>query len=972
MIGDMPAAPSPDLDHAAGLWFLIYHESPHAIDRAISHLKAALHSRPKSARLLSDLAAAYFVRADAEHRPTDLVLALDLLERALALSPNLAESHFNRGLVLERFGFCAPAEEAWRDYLAMDSKSSWAREAWSRRAGMPCEWSDWSPVEAWAAGSEETPPEALSRFFMISPVEILRRGLNELFPAWAEAYLVGDGLTAAQRLSRLRQVGEELRVRTGDETISKSVRKIEESAPPICRRLALAHKSFGEGARLHAASLYARAQESYRRVEQSGSNSTSPIGLWARYGVFSTLVTEGNFREARKVASKLRTTDLTAFPVLAARLSWSEGLIQLRTGAFADSRQSFDASARIYEKLGDPVQRGAARALAAESLHALGLQEEAWRARLEAFRALGQRPSGPLHNLLIDAALASREEGHGHAALLFQTAGLDGARTLQSLSRTVEALLWRSKVLASLDRKDQALADLDVALDQARSISDPGVRSRLTADVQEAQGSLVMTHDPVLAVAALNEAIAFYWKTEYAWKLPSALLLRARAWLLQGETALAEKDLETALREFERRDRAMPPEIFRYSHFERAQETFEEMMRLQLARHRPELALSYLERARRAAWPTTPQIASAEPNSVSEAVLHKMMARLPEGVVVVEFAVLDGHLLTWVLHKGRMRFLDLPLGGLAEEVDAFWNSLSTHSEPADNLQKRAEGLYAKLVAPWIAEVPPGTRLVFIPDRFLHRLAFAALRDPRRQKWLAEDFVVSTSPSLGFAVGTYRPAGLQVGESATLLIGDPRFDPSETGDLGNLPGAAEEIRKLAPLYPGATALIGAEARKDRILAALAEADIVHYAGHALANPRNPWVSFLALARPAKGGTGLLLARDIHALPHRKRRVVVLSACGSASDGQLRSAGFAPLVSSFLAIGADSVVSSLWSVRDRDVQPLALEFHRGLQRGLSVADALHRARLELIERSPAAPPHLWANLQVTGLAESQTIP
>lgn len=962
-IENVSEASSPDLDHVTGLWYIIHYQSPHAINRAIRHLKSGLHSHPHSARLLNDLAAAYLVRANLEGRPNDLVLALDSLERALIQEPGLVEARFNRGLVLERLGLCAPAENAWLEYVKQDRKSDWGREAWNRRVSMPCGWPNWSPVAAWATSTEEEPPAVLGHLLKLSPVEVLRRALNDLLPAWADDYLTGDLVRAGQRLSRLRRIGEELAAHTRDETILLSVHIVERADPIARRQLAMAHRAFGEGAGLQAASLYARAQKGYRRALYWSGDPAAPVFLWAQYGISSTLVTEGNYPEARKVVSKLRASSrLTEFPVLAARIAWTEGLIQLRTGAFAESRQSFDASAALFNRLGDPTQHGAARALTAESLHALGLNDEAWRARLEAFRAIGRRPSGPLHNLLIDAALASSEEGSGHAALLFQAAGLDGARALRSVSRTVEALLWRSKALASLDRPDEALRDLEGALVQAPAISDPGVRSRLTADVQEAYGGLLVARDPAAAIASLTKAIAVYRKTEYAWKLPSVLLLRARARLRQGENALAEADLEEALGEFERRDRTMAPEIFRYSHFERAQETFDEMIRLQLARRRPELALSYLERARRASWPV------ATPDADATA-LRSILAALPKDVAVVEFAILDDRLLTWVLHGSRIRFLDLPLASLPGKVEAFLKALSASSWPTADLKGRAEALYVQLVAPWVAEVPPGTRLIFAPDRFLHGLAFAALRDPKRQRWLAEDFVVSTTPSLGFAMGAYRTSRSQDGGVSTFLVGNPRFDPTETGNLVDLPGAAEEIRRIAPLYPGATVLTGSEAKKDRVLMALADADIVHYAGHALANPRTPWSSFLALAKPHKGGTGLLLASDVHALPHQSPRLVVLSACGWASEGQLRSAGFAPFVSAFLAIGAEAVVASLWSVKDREVLPLSLEFHRGLGRGLPVAEALHHARLRLIERSPSLSPHLWASLQVTGLADMQ---
>ena len=182
----------------------------------------------------------------------------------------------------------------------------------------------------------------------------------------------------------------------------------------------------------------------------------------------------------------------------------------------------------------------------------------------------------------------------------------------------------------------------------------------------------------------------------------------------------------------------------------------------------------------------------------------------------------------------------------------------------------------------------------------------------------------------------------------------------------MPGAAEEVREIAGLDPEAIALIGERATKDAVLAAMARADVIHYAGHGVASLRDPWATFLPLARPAGRGTGFLLAREIHGLAIGPWRVVTLSACGAPSDGELRSAGFPAMVSAFLAAGAETVVASLWSVDDQAVRPLVVEFHRALAEGLPAPEALDRARRRFIASRQDASPHLWASLGATSSA------
>src|SRR5205807_1590723 len=82
-----------------------------------------------NARIASDLAAAYLVRATETNHAQDLPRALESATAALKTFPDMPEAAFNRALALERLALVDQTRQAWRDYLRLDSNSGWSNEA---------------------------------------------------------------------------------------------------------------------------------------------------------------------------------------------------------------------------------------------------------------------------------------------------------------------------------------------------------------------------------------------------------------------------------------------------------------------------------------------------------------------------------------------------------------------------------------------------------------------------------------------------------------------------------------------------------------------------------------------------------------------------------------------------------------------------------------------------------------------------
>ena len=116
---------TPGALHARGLAWLVAGD----VDRAVASLEEAAAARPDEAGILSDLAAAYLVRADRHPGSADAASALAAVNRALERQPGLPEASFNRAHALERLALIDQAEAAWTQYLTIDNRSGWADEA---------------------------------------------------------------------------------------------------------------------------------------------------------------------------------------------------------------------------------------------------------------------------------------------------------------------------------------------------------------------------------------------------------------------------------------------------------------------------------------------------------------------------------------------------------------------------------------------------------------------------------------------------------------------------------------------------------------------------------------------------------------------------------------------------------------------------------------------------------------------------
>jgi tetratricopeptide (TPR) repeat protein len=284
----------------------------------------------------------------------------------------------------------------------------------------------------------------------------------------------------------------------------------------------------------------------------------------------------------------------------------------------------------------------------------------------------------------------------------------------------------------------------------------------------------------------------------------------------------------------------------------------------------------------------------------------------------------------------------------------------------------AARLYDELLAPALANLPKEVdELVVIPDGPLHHLPFSALRSGSEA--IGENFSLTYAPSATLWL-RWRQSPPAASEIPVLAMVDPALGATEASAernldfregmaLGALPHARSEGRAVVRRLGGGSELrIAEHASEDALKKTdLSRYGILHFAAHAVADEENPDRSAVVLSPGSESEDGLLQVREIGELD-LEGRIVVLSACRTASGKTLNGEGVQSLARAFFRAGAHAVVASRWPLRDDEAAVLFEDFYRELGNGESLARSLRRATQKAV--ASGLPPSAWSGLTLYG--------
>jgi CHAT domain-containing protein len=345
---------------------------------------------------------------------------------------------------------------------------------------------------------------------------------------------------------------------------------------------------------------------------------------------------------------------------------------------------------------------------------------------------------------------------------------------------------------------------------------------------------------------------------------------------------------------------------------------------------------------------------------------------LDETQAFVEYFVGEEKVYVFLITSRQFEILefskDVPLEDwiieLHEHIEAFQFSSSDRSALCTAYSQRALQLYDYLIKPLEKYTLP-EKLIIVPDGILGLVPFDALITSTPQggcnfssyPYLINRFDIHYAYSATLqSVLAERPAYNR--EMAGFA---PAFDGS--GGFGKLThnrALLEELRQEL----GSNIYLDQQATVKALNEIAADYGILHFATHAQANTEAGNFSFIVFSDGA-GGYDSLFVKDIYLLP-LQAEMAVLSACETAVGKLYQGEGIINLARSFLYAGANSVITTQWSINDAANKELMAAFYHQLKKGHSKSEALRMAKLQQIQRGGKlnAHPVYWAGFAPIG--------
>lgn len=920
---------------------------------AVSRLEQALERAPADdARYLVDLANAYLARARSDAEPLDLLRAAETAERAVEIAPALPEARFTQAAALEKIGLRPEAAAAWRGFLAFEPEGDWSDEA-RRRLGALDPVPEEDVEAALLAAIDRGEAGALYR--RVDRDRQRARELGEtLLGDWAAAESAGDAAGATLALTRARALGRTLAELGGDRLLADSVAAIDRASaapfdPVTRRRLVAGHFAHAEGRAADVGYQAAQARERFAEGERELEAAGSPFAGRSRVLRAAEAHRLSRWDEALEATAGLIADPgiAEAYPSLVARARWLHGLARLVAGSASAARGDYEAALDGFSRAGEIGNATYLRGLLGEQRWFVGERSVAWACWLEVLAGFDRLESPRKRHALADSmadALAELELPHLELRLRDRLVRIDDveAPVYRCFGR-----LKRSRALLGLERQDEARHDLQLAEALLPDIEDDEIREGVRIDLLVSQARLAEA-DPERALDDLDQAIEHYRSRGRAFPLTQLHFARARLHRRRGDREAAERDLRAAIAALESQRGEIHEVLGRGAFLAGSETIFDELVALlaeQPGREAEALMAAEQGRSRMLldlALRATPAVRGLDLEAVKPQPvppLERILEQLPEGSEVLVYAVLETRTLAWILRPEGVEMISLEvteaeLKPLVTELVRAAGAGASNDAVA-SLGEQLSDLVYRPVAPHLTS---GGSLLVVPDGPLIGLPFAALGGREPGRFLIEERTIALLPTAALVVEPEGRRNIAELPRLPLVVGPPEPMPAADG-LPALPGAEREARAIAALYPRADRVSGAAATESLILEGLTERGLVHFAGHAIADPADPLGSALVLSADGSGRQqdGRLEALEILGRRFEHSPRVILAACATHDHAGRPETGVT-LATALLAAGAGGVVAALWPVEDEVTEEMMVELHRELAAGAGLAEAL----------------------------------
>jgi CHAT domain-containing protein len=899
------------------------------INQAIAHCS--------DVSLLTDLTSAYYELARFSGESAFYVKAGEAAQRAWRLERSPA-TVWNRALTLEALHLRPDAIRGWNEYLTLDAQSAWAVEAREKHlANLRRESRLRNSTKFGDLLQQRRGPDRATRLraaIAADPQVARSYAEEELFDAYVTAEDRGDSKAAADIVSDLALIADEIEHSRGESLLRDSVATLR-SAEGFARENLLAGlREYARGRKLYGKQEMRAARAALSDATSLLEAGRSPFALKALTYAATAAYYVGDTEAARaSLVPRLQSAVARRYFNCAGEMSWLLGLIDAARGAGSQSIQSYEKSQQWFDFINERENSAAVTARLAAMLSHVGRLDEAWQHRADAIRTIASVADDDvrLQPLLLDAARAADDEGYPLIALAFQERFASIAAT--GSDAVAQSTALQGLAIAQLHAGDvrSAATTANLSIVAANRVADPAMRTKCMVNATIAEAKVLRATDPTRAIAKIADALDYLRRTGNRLRETELQVESAEAYVDLGQVERAIQSLRRAATELETQRAALTTAPERRAFLDHSQAIADALMEILIEHGRGAEAFDASESRRGRAV-----VEEASGNArIAAPVNHEAIRRhLPSDVTLVEYAVLPKRVVAWIVQRDGIRVHDLPIepARLRSKIDEL--AAACLRDDRTGCLRAAEILHAWLIAPLPSNLLP--RLVIIPDHFLFAVAYPILRDERSGRFLIEDHEIVVSPSATLyldGLAKLRPSSTN---ESVVAIGNP--SAASYAAVSNLAEADREARAVAAMYPTATLLTGARATKQYFEAAAASASVIHYAGHSSD-------SRLLLAGSRTSAT--LDADEIACIRALSSvQLVVLSAC-STESGSVATDGPSSVARAFISAGVPAVVSTLWPVADDQASALVLAFHRKLRHGDSAAAALRNAQIDALK-------------------------
>lgn len=913
--------PSADNLHQLGISFLLLGE----LEKAVQLLEDSVQQAPNP-RVLSDLAAAY-LELSAAGRPEMLPPAVEAADRAIRGAPPSHDARFNLALALERLHLPREALTVWTELRADETQPGWRDEAARRATGLEHVVARAKTSGAIPAAADQllSNPSSLRALFQKEADSAFRDTLlvdwleRQVLPAWARATLDGRSALAASHLAAVQSLLDAGMAGGVDGEAGELVARCLRPHPLAAAR---AIDAYERGLTGPASGRTAALRE----AAGFGASRCRPLALSAELELAWLDYSDGNSATARAGLSRLipRAEAARADRVVASARR-ARAMTDLMEQRNADAVQDLQRAAEAARRVGDLILLGRILNNLADVLDVEGRGRESWEARLGALD------------------LASRFDGDRLATSVYGSAGLAAARNQQTRlglafvdaesaqlgagSSPLSRLLLESRrAELTVGRRDAAATRQ--SLERAEQLGtvlkdDPRVPLLMTLMAPPRASLVAEAAGTGAALAEIDKAL-----TVLNGRVPSRIarlrLIRARLLAQAGDTTGATRELSTVIALFQQVSGASLGDRLEASTTRELTNVARVLVEELLARGQAEAALDV--------WTTVGAGLNGDAGDLRN--------RVPRGTALLQYTVLSDQVVGWLTVENQLQVVRTGLAEVKRAKIHLDTAVLQGAKRAD-LDASFAALFDLLIRPLQPHLGSVNRLIVIPDDVLTALPFGSFRDQAAGRYLFE----SMSVAMAWGVPHQAMAPTLHAFKDALVVSDPGGAAASRPALTH---ARAEADTIAGLYPSSTLLPRDRATARRSLTALAAADVVHWAGHAVVDDSDGRRSYFAVA-PEEDGVDRLTADRIAAVKMRAGSVVVLAACRSI-DAPYRAFHARSLAHAFHRAGASNVVGVAWDIPDAQAQPFFEALHRQLAGGRQPMEALRVVQREFVNRDP----------------------